>query len=160
LWRPAVVSPRPLGAYCFAARNAPARCERARVARHRLQQKEPARLLLQSVPIPQRFAPADEWERLARLSASRYADVRQTRHGVDLPRHAPHAHYVRVLSSSPFCLLLPLKLFVFVTGEFGFAQHAVNHGQREQRRECGDDQSANHSAPERRVLLAALTETE
>src|SRR6202023_2578699 len=44
-------------------------------------------------------------------------------------------------------------------GGFGallLVYHTKNHGNKHQRRHCGEDQAADHRAPQRGVLLAAL----
>ncbi len=56
-------------------------------------------------------------------------------------------------------VLLARKLFIFVTGEFLFSEQTVNDRDKEERRDRSDEQPANHGAPKRRVLFAALAQS-
>src|SRR4030095_16126178 len=63
----------------------------------------------------------------------------------------------------PLCrsaVLLARKLFIFVTGEFLFPEQTVNDWDKKQRCNSSDEQPANHGAPKRRVLFAALAQSE
>src|SRR6266480_4275884 len=72
------------------------------------------------------------------------------------------ARCVFAFSSSPLPLFSPflaLKLLVFVANKLLFAEHAVNDRNEKERGECRENQTANDSAAERRVLLAAFAKT-
>src|SRR6266404_5613267 len=55
--------------------------------------------------------------------------------------------------------LFPLELFIFVANKLLLAEHAVNNRDEKERGERSENQTANDSAAERRVLLAAFAKT-
>src|SRR5438552_11150497 len=72
------------------------------------------------------------------------------------------ARCVFAFPSSPLPLFAPflaLKLLVFVANKLLFAEHAVNNRDEKERGERSENQTANDSAAERRVLFAAFAKT-